>query len=204
MARVFGAEALRAVGPAGIVESKPGAAGRSEWIRLKQPADGYNLRDREPAAVAVNPLLSTVPYNIDKDLVAVSLISSGQRAGGARRLGVQVARGDRRVCPGQSRQAQLRAPAGRAAFRTFERNVESLVKVQATRCRTRAASRGAGPARRQIDFIFSNTLPAMAHVRAGKLRPLCITGAEAVSPCCPIFRPASRSPGLVALNWWAC
>src|SRR6185436_7550454 len=30
----------------------------------------------------------------------------------------------------------------------------------------------------QINFIFSDSLPAMQHVRGGKLRALCITGAE--------------------------
>jgi tripartite-type tricarboxylate transporter receptor subunit TctC len=42
----------------------------------------------------------------------------------------------------------------------------------------------------------------MAHIRGGKLRPLCITGADAylllpdLSPC------QSQAPGLVAINWW--
>jgi tripartite-type tricarboxylate transporter receptor subunit TctC len=54
----------------------------------------------------------------------------------------------------------------------------------------------------QIHFIFSDTLPAMAHVRAGKLRALCITGAEkfellADQPVCQ-----DAAPGLVALNCW--
>jgi tripartite-type tricarboxylate transporter receptor subunit TctC len=54
----------------------------------------------------------------------------------------------------------------------------------------------------QIHFIFSDTLPAMSHVRAGKLRALCITGAEkfellADQPPCQ-----AAAPGLVAVNWW--
>jgi tripartite-type tricarboxylate transporter receptor subunit TctC len=54
----------------------------------------------------------------------------------------------------------------------------------------------------QIDFIFSDTLPAMAHVRGGKLRALCITGSEkfeflADQPSCQ-----AAAPGLVAINWW--
>ena len=47
----------------------------------------------------------------------------------------------------------------------------------------------------QIHFIFSDTLPAMAHVRAGKLRALCITGAEKLrAPPRPAALPAGR-PG---------
>jgi tripartite-type tricarboxylate transporter receptor subunit TctC len=54
----------------------------------------------------------------------------------------------------------------------------------------------------QINFIFSDTLPAMAHVRAGKLRALCLTGAEKFEllPELPMCR--DDVPGLVALNWW--
>jgi tripartite-type tricarboxylate transporter receptor subunit TctC len=54
----------------------------------------------------------------------------------------------------------------------------------------------------QFHFIFSDTLPAMAHVRAGKLRALCITGAEsfALLPEQPPCQAAA--PGLVAVNWW--
>src|SRR5258707_4282674 len=44
----------------------------------------------------------------------------------------------------------------------------------------------------QINFIFSDTLPAMAHVRAGKLRALCLTGAQ---PFAPLPRPAPGQGG---------
>ena len=54
----------------------------------------------------------------------------------------------------------------------------------------------------QIQFIFSDSLPAMAHVRGGKLRALCITGAEKFE-LLPDMNPCDGDvPGLVALNWW--
>jgi tripartite-type tricarboxylate transporter receptor subunit TctC len=54
----------------------------------------------------------------------------------------------------------------------------------------------------QFNFIFSDTLPAMAHVRAGKLRALCITGTEKFEllPDQPVCQAAA--PGLAAVNWW--
>jgi tripartite-type tricarboxylate transporter receptor subunit TctC len=54
----------------------------------------------------------------------------------------------------------------------------------------------------QINFIFSDSLPAMQHIRAGKLRALCVTGTQRYEllpeppPC------QSDAPGLVAVNWW--
>jgi tripartite-type tricarboxylate transporter receptor subunit TctC len=54
----------------------------------------------------------------------------------------------------------------------------------------------------QIDLIFSDSLPAMAHIRSGKLRALCVTGTQKYEllpeppPC------QNDAPGLVAVNWW--
>jgi tripartite-type tricarboxylate transporter receptor subunit TctC len=54
----------------------------------------------------------------------------------------------------------------------------------------------------QINFIFSDSLPAMQHIRAGKLRALCVTGTQKYEllpeppPC------QNDAPGLVAVNWW--
>ena len=54
----------------------------------------------------------------------------------------------------------------------------------------------------QIHFIFSDTLPAMGHIRAGKLRALCVTGTAKYEllPDQPICQ--NDAPGLVAVNWW--
>jgi tripartite-type tricarboxylate transporter receptor subunit TctC len=42
----------------------------------------------------------------------------------------------------------------------------------------------------------------MAHIRAGKLRPLCVTGSQRYEllPEPPLCQAAA--PGLVAVNWW--
>jgi tripartite-type tricarboxylate transporter receptor subunit TctC len=54
----------------------------------------------------------------------------------------------------------------------------------------------------QIDYIFSDTLPAMAHVRGGKLRALCLTGSEKFELLPELPMCMNDVPGLVALNWW--
>jgi len=54
----------------------------------------------------------------------------------------------------------------------------------------------------QIQFIFSDTLPAMQHIRAGKLRALCVTG-ESRYELLPDQVPCQGDArGLVAVNWW--
>jgi len=55
----------------------------------------------------------------------------------------------------------------------------------------------------QVQLIFSDALPVMQHIRAGKLRPLAITSRER-SPLSPEI-PTLAEQGyaeLVAVNWW--
>jgi len=54
----------------------------------------------------------------------------------------------------------------------------------------------------QIQLIFSDALPAMAHIRAGKLRALCTTGAQKFALLSEYPTCDSTVPGLVAVNWW--
>ena len=51
--------------------------------------------------------------------------------------------------------------------------------------------------------MFSDALPVMPHIRAGKLRALAVTSPER-SPLAPDIPTCVESglPGLVAVNWW--
>ena len=78
MSRVYGAKLAELWGPQVIIESKPGAAGSIGMdFAAKQPNDRYTFVVGNLGPVAVNPLLSKVPYDIQKDFVAVSQISAG-------------------------------------------------------------------------------------------------------------------------------
>ena len=78
MSRVYGAKLAELWGQQVIIESKPGAAGSIGMdFAAKQPNDGYTFVVGNLGPVAVNPLLSKVPYSIEKDFIAVSMISTG-------------------------------------------------------------------------------------------------------------------------------
>src|ERR1044071_895240 len=78
VARVFAARLTDLWGQQVIVENRPGAAGSiGTDYAAKQPADGYAFMIGNLGPVAVNPLLSKVPYDTLKDFIAVSLISTG-------------------------------------------------------------------------------------------------------------------------------
>src|SRR5918911_2252532 len=78
MARIVAAKFGDLWGQQVLVENKPGAAGAiGTDYAAKQPADGYSFMIANLGPAAVNPLLSSVPYNIEKDFIAVSQISQG-------------------------------------------------------------------------------------------------------------------------------
>ena len=78
LARVFGAKLSELWGQPVVVESKPGAAGSIGMdYAAKQANDGYSFVVGNIGPAAVNPLLSKVPYNVERDFVAISLIATG-------------------------------------------------------------------------------------------------------------------------------
>jgi tripartite-type tricarboxylate transporter receptor subunit TctC len=53
-----------------------------------------------------------------------------------------------------------------------------------------------------IQYIFSDSLPAMGFIKDGRVRALCVTGPER-SSLLPELPPCAEAvPGLVAVNWW--
>ena len=205
MARVFAAKLTDMWGQQVLVENKPGAAGAigTEYA-ARLPADGYSFMIANLGPIAVNPLLSNVPYNVEKDFAPVSQISQGPN--------VLVVRAD---APFKSLKDIIdygKANPGKLSYGTSGPGsvshlsgemLKNITKIQATE----VPYKGGVDAIKdllggQFNFIFSDTLPAMAHVRAGKLRALCITGTEkfellADQPSCQ-----AAAPGLVAVNWW--
>jgi len=205
MARVFGAKLGELWGQQVIVESKPGAAGSIGMdFAAKQPPDGYSFVIGNSGPVAINPLLSSVPYSIEKDFVAVSMISTGPN--------VLVVRADSphksladvisfaRENPGMLNYGT--SGPGSISHLSSEM-LKSLTRVQAVEVPYKGGVLAVQDLLgNQIHFIFSDTLPAMQHIRAGKLRALCITGAEPFALLPELAPCQAAAPGLVAVNWW--
>ena len=164
-----------------VVESKPGAAGSiGTEFAARQPADGYTFVIGNIQPVSVNPLLSKVSYSVEKDFVPVSLISTGPNV-----LVVNAA------WPVKSLDEILdyaRANPGKLSYGTSGPGSISHLAGEMMKNLTRAnvveiPYKGSALTiqdllGQQIQFIFSDALPAMAHIRGGKLRALCTTGAQ--------------------------
>jgi len=205
MARVFGQKLGEVWGQTVVVESKPGAAGSIGMdYAAKQPNDGYSFVVGNIGPAAVNPLLSKVPYNVERDFVAISLIATGPNilivhpdvpAKSLRELTDYAKSHSGMLNYGTSGPGSISHLAG--AMYT------NITGVKATEVPYKGGILGvqdlvAG----HIQYIFSDSLPAMQFIKAGRARALCVTGAER-SPITPELPPCAESvPGLVAVNWW--
>jgi len=206
MARVFGQKLSEVWGQQVLIESKPGAAGSigMEFAARLAP-DGYSFVVGNIGPAAVNPLLSKVPYNVEKDFVAVSLISTGPN--------VLVVNSGWQVKSLGEVLAYARANPGKLNYGTSGPGSVSHLSTEMLKNLTRASMvevpyKGGVLAvqdllGQQIQLIFSDALPAMQHIRAGKLRALATTGAErfVLLPDLPTC-VESGVPGLVVANWW--
>ena len=205
MARVFGAKLSELWGQQVIIESKPGAAGAigTEYT-ARQPADGYTFMIGNSGPVAINPLLSPVPYNVEKDFIPVSQISAGPN--------VLVVRADAPFMSLTSIVGYGKTNPGKLNYGTSgpgsishlsSEMLKNLTKVNAVEVPYKGGVLAVQDLLGgQINFIFSDTLPAMAHVRGGKLRALCLTGSEKFDLLPELPQCNADVPGLVALNWW--
>jgi len=205
MARVFGQKLGEIWGQTVIIESKPGAAGSIGMeYAARQPNDGYSFVVGNIGPAAVNPLLSRVPYNVERDFVAISLIATGPNilivhpgvpAKSLRELTDYAKSTSDRLNYGTSGPGSISHLAG-AMY-------ANITAVKATEVPYKGGILGvqdlvAG----HIQYIFSDSLPAMQFIKAGRARALCVTGPER-SAIMPDLPPCAEAvPGLVAVNWW--
>jgi tripartite-type tricarboxylate transporter receptor subunit TctC len=206
MARIMGQKLSEAWGQPVVVESRAGAAGSIGMeFAARQPADGYSFVVGNLGPAAVNPLISKVPYVMEKDFIAVALIATGPNI---------------LVVPASSPFKTLgelieaaRANPGSINFGTSGPGSMShlgseMIMRQANIKMVQIPYKGGGLAvsdllAGQIHMLVSDALPVAQHIKSGRLRPLAITSAERspMSPDIPTFAEAGL-PGLVAINWW--
>lgn len=206
MGRVLGQKLAELWGQQVIIESKPGAAGSIGMeFAARQPADGYSFVIGNFGPVAVNPVLSRVPYDVQKDFLPVSMICTGPNI-----LVVNVAMPEKSV---QELVAAAKMSPGKFNFGTsgpgsMSHLVGEMFKRSAAIDIVGVQYKGGVLAVQdliggQVQMIFSDALPVMAHIRAGKLRPIGITSKDR-SPLSPDIPTMAEQgfPDLVAVNWW--
>jgi len=206
MARILGQKLSELWGQPVVVESKPGAAGSIGMDYAKQqPADGYSFVIGNLGPVTVNPLLSKVPYDSERDFVPVSLISTGPNI-----LVVNPATPVKtlREMIEYSRANPKKVNFGSSGPGSVAHLAGEMFKNDAKLDITHIAYKGgilsvqdlvAG----HVQLVFSDALPVMQFIKSGRLRAICVTGPER-SPTIGDIPTCVESgmPGLVAVNWW--
>jgi tripartite-type tricarboxylate transporter receptor subunit TctC len=206
MARIMGQKLSVLWGQPVVIESKPGAAGSIGMeFTARQPADGYTFVVGNLGPAAVNPLITKVPYSMEKDFIPVSLTATGPNI---------------LVVPASSpfkTLAELLAAArekpgtlnfGTSGPGSMAHLGGEMIMRQAKVNMIGVPYKGGGLAVNDLlaghlHMMVSDALPVSQHIKAGKLRPLAITSAKRspMSPDVPTFAEAGLS-GLVAENWW--
>jgi tripartite-type tricarboxylate transporter receptor subunit TctC len=206
MARVMGQKMSDLWGQPVVIESKPGAAGSIGMeFAARQPNDGYTFVIGNLGPAGVNPLLQKLPYNMERDFIAVSLIATGANI---------------LVVPANSPYknvkdiiADAKANPGKISFGTsgpgsMSHLAAELMMRQAGIKMVAIPYKGGGQAvtdvlAGQLPMIISDALPVSQHIASGKLRALAITSEKRspLFPEIPTFAEAGLD-GMVALNWW--
>lgn len=206
MARIMGQKLSEAWGQPVIVESKPGAAGSIGMeYAARQAPDGYTFVIGNLGPASVNPLITKVPYSMDKDFIAVSLTATGPNILVVPANSPFKTLGDM-LAAARAKPATLNfgtSGAGSMAHLGGE-----LIMRQAKVKLVGVPYKGGGQAVNDLlaghlDMMVSDALPVSQFIKTGRLRPLAITSAKRspMSPDIPTFAEAGLS-GLVAENWW--
>ena len=206
MARIMGQKLNEFWGQPIVIESKPGAAGSIGMeYAARQPADGYTFVIGNLQPAAVNPLISKVPYNMDKDFIPVSLTTTGPNI-----LVVPAASPYKTLA---ELMAAARARPGAINFATsgpgsLSHLAAELMMRQANVKMSHIPYKGGGQAiidviAGQVQMIVSDALPVAQHLKSGKVRALAITSAKRspLFPDIPTFAEAGLQ-GLTVVNWW--
>src|SRR5438477_7251648 len=207
LARIVAQKLSELWGQAVIVENKPGAAGSIGMeYAAHQPTDGYSFVIANLGPATVNPLLSKVPYDVERDFIPVSLIATGPNILVVNPEKTPAKTLDELIAYARANPGKLNFGSGGAGSvaQLSGEMFKNLAHVDIVHVAYKGGILSvqdllAG----NVQIVFSDALPVMQHIRAGKLRALATTGPER-SPLAPDIPTCVESglPGLVAVNWW--
>lgn len=206
MARIMGQKLSEYWKTPVVIESKPGAAGSIGMeFAARQAPDGYTFVIGNLGPAAVNPIITRVPYNMEKDFIPVALTATGPNI-----LVVPV------TSPYKTLGELLAAAKARPGTISFGTSGPGsmahlggeLIMRQSGARLVMVPYKGGGQAVNDllaghVDMMVSDALPVSQFIKTNRLRPLAITSGQRspLFPDIPTFAEAGLN-GLVAENWW--
>jgi tripartite-type tricarboxylate transporter receptor subunit TctC len=189
-----------------VVENRAGAgANIGAEIAAKAPPDGYTLFMGTPAHTINPSLYRRLNYDIVRDFVPISQVSSGQYVVVVHPA-LPVKTLPQLIAMAKARPGQLNygsAGTGNATHLAAE-----LFRVMANVNIVHVPYKGSGPALidlvgGQMQFMFSNLTAALPHMKSAKLRALAVTG-EKRTPIVPELPTVAEAalPGYSVTSWY--
>ena len=205
-ARIVSQRLSEQLGVQVIVDNRPGAASMlgTELVARASP-DGYTLLTASPE-FTVNPSLQRkVPYDALKDFAPISQTVSSQYVLSTH-PSVPVRTLKEFIAFAKARPGQLNY--GSSGVGSANHLAAELLQVSTGIKLVHIPFKGAGPGTiallgGEISFMFSSTTAAVAHIRAGRLRGIAVTGPNrfAELPNVPTVVEAGI-PGFVITGWF--
>jgi tripartite-type tricarboxylate transporter receptor subunit TctC len=208
LCRLLGQKLGEALGAAVVVENRPGASAAigHEYV-AKQPADGYTLLLSSSSALVTNPLLKKhLGYNPLADFAPVSMVASAGQVLVVH-PSVPAASVAELAALARARPGKLNYGSGgigiasHLAAETFKAAAGvDIVHVPYKGTVQAVTDAVAG----NVQLVFADMVPAMPHLRAGRLRALAVTTAGR-SPALPEVPTMAEAgfPGFRSGVWWA-
>jgi tripartite-type tricarboxylate transporter receptor subunit TctC len=206
VARLVSAGLSEALGQSVVTDNRAGAGGIIGCeIVAKAPPDGYTLLLGSSGNLSVNPsLYAKLPYDPLRDFQPVTLVSAGPQILVVH-PGVAAKSVKELVALAKAKPGQLNFASGGVG--TGNHLASELFKVSAGIDIVHVPYKGTGQALTdllggQVQMMTSSLLPAIPHVKAGKLRGLGVTSAKrtAVLPDMPTIAE-SGFPGFETTSW---
>ena len=206
MARILGQKLGDIWKQSVVIENRAGAAGLIGMTYVaSQPPDGYILLFGAQGSTIVTPLLSKVPYDMEKDFTPLSLVATGPsilmvNANSPYKTVhdlINAAKAKPNSINYGSGGVGTAAHLGAEMFNSYAniKTVHVPYKGGISAINDLAAD--------QIQFQFTDAAPVIPFIKSGKLRPLAVTTPKRFSsmPDVPTF-VESGLPMFIAVNSW--
>jgi tripartite-type tricarboxylate transporter receptor subunit TctC len=190
-----------------VIENKGGASGNiGTTVVAKGPADGYTVLVTSSSPIVINPsLYKTMPFDAQKDLQPITNV-----------LRVPLVLAVNPSVPAKNLKellAHIKSQGGKfqyasAGSGTPQHLTAELFRTVAKLDMVHIPYKGSAPAITDalgghVPMLFDSTVAIVPHLKAGKLRPIAVSGAKrsAILPDVPTFAEAGL-PGVESYAWY--